>query len=194
MDICLGSCLFSRLASCLSILCGKNVEHYTQTVQPNLFIPTVLKGTIDFYHFTWISLTWTLPGGDKVSAKQNPLGSFSGTLFIWSGWNLMRLWSNSSWTSWDYFWVGFVETREITAVLQTASKDFAVGMHLDVYAWISFKLGKMIDTKKTPKHFDTSLTDLDIDQGHRSARKQTLLHQLSHTTFSIDLNGIWCII
>ena len=34
--------------------------------------------------------------------------------------------------------MGFNETREITAVLLTASKDFTVGMHLDIYELIWF--------------------------------------------------------
>ena len=53
-----------------------NVGHYTQTVQSNIFIPAMLIGTIDFYHFLQFSLTLTLPGGRKVSAKQNLLISF----------------------------------------------------------------------------------------------------------------------
>ena len=35
-----------------------------------------LPGTIDFYHFIPLSLALTLPGGHKVSAKQNVLASF----------------------------------------------------------------------------------------------------------------------
>ena len=37
--------------------------------------PARLIGTIDFYHFIPLSLTLTLPGGHKVSAKQNLLAS-----------------------------------------------------------------------------------------------------------------------
>ena len=48
-----------------------------QTVQPNFVIPAMLTGTIDFYHFILLSLTLTLPGGHKVSAKRNLLASFS---------------------------------------------------------------------------------------------------------------------
>ena len=79
-------------------------------------------GTIDFYHFIPFSLTLTSPGGHKVSAKKYLLPEFFPTLFVWSGWNFMWWWSSLNWTSWDYFWVGFIETREITAVLQTVSK------------------------------------------------------------------------
>ena len=34
----------------------------------------------------------------------------------------------------------------MTTVLHTASKNFNVVMHLDVYEWISFKLGMVTDT------------------------------------------------
>ena len=41
--------------------------------------------------------------------------------------------------------VKFYETREITAVLLTASKIFSVGMHSDVYKSNLIKSGMMID-------------------------------------------------
>ena len=66
-----------------------------QTVRSNVFILLTLIGTIDFYHFVMLSLTLTLSGDHKVSTKQHLLASFSGTLFIWSGWNLMWWWSSS---------------------------------------------------------------------------------------------------
>ena len=67
---------------CLSVLCGKifRVGYYTETFQPNFFIPAMLRvtviGTIDFYHFIPFSWTLSLPGGHKVSAKQNLFTSF----------------------------------------------------------------------------------------------------------------------
>ena len=48
-----------------------------QTVQPNLFIPAMLIGTIDFYHSKHLSVTLILARGHKVSTKQNILTSFS---------------------------------------------------------------------------------------------------------------------
>ena len=48
-----------------------NIGHYMQTCEPNLFIPAMLIGTIDFCHFIPFSLNLTLPGGHKVKAKQN---------------------------------------------------------------------------------------------------------------------------
>ena len=42
--------LVGQLASRQPLLCGRNfiVEHYMQTVQPNVFIPAMLVGTLDF--------------------------------------------------------------------------------------------------------------------------------------------------
>ena len=66
----------------LVVLHGKNlnVGHNAQNFEPIVFILTMLIGTIDFYHFISLSLTLTLPGGHKVSTRQNTLASFSGTL------------------------------------------------------------------------------------------------------------------
>ena len=38
-----------------------DIGFYLQTFQPIFFIPTMLIGTIDFYHFMPLSLTLTLP-------------------------------------------------------------------------------------------------------------------------------------
>ena len=59
---------------CPAILHGQifDVGHYMQTVGPNLFIPAMLLGAIDFYHCMLLSLTLTLPGGHKVSTKPKP--------------------------------------------------------------------------------------------------------------------------
>ena len=43
-----------------------NIGDYTQTVQQFFFIPAILIGTIDFYHFMSFSLTLTLLGGRKA--------------------------------------------------------------------------------------------------------------------------------
>ena len=66
---------------------GKNfdVGHFTQTVQPVLFILAMLTGTIDFHHFILLSLIMSLPGGHKVSTQQRFFALFSLMLFIQSG-------------------------------------------------------------------------------------------------------------
>ena len=46
---------------------------------------------------------WPLGGGEELLESQwraNLLASFSCTLFSWSGWNLIQLWSSLNWTSW----------------------------------------------------------------------------------------------
>ena len=47
---------------CPSVLHGKNfnVGHYSQTVEPDCFIPAMLIGTIDFYHSMLLSFILTL--------------------------------------------------------------------------------------------------------------------------------------
>ena len=56
-----------------SVLHGKNLSfgHYKQALEPILFIPAMLVGTIYFYHFLPLLLTLILAGGHKVSAEQN---------------------------------------------------------------------------------------------------------------------------
>ena len=53
-------------------------------MQPKCYILKMQIGIIDFYHFIPFSLTLTLPGGHKVSAKQNLLAKLSSALFILS--------------------------------------------------------------------------------------------------------------
>ena len=48
-----------------------------QTFQPHFVIPTMLIGTLDFYHITLLLVTMTLVGDHKASPKQNLLASFS---------------------------------------------------------------------------------------------------------------------
>ena len=78
-----------------------NFEQYKQTVLTNVFISALLTGTIDFYYFVPLLFTLILPGGHKVSTNQDLLALSFRTLFIWSRWNLIWWWSNSSWTSQD---------------------------------------------------------------------------------------------
>ena len=51
----------------------------------------------------------------------------------------------------------------ITAAILNTSKTFITGMHLDIYEWICFKLGVMIDT--------TELFILILDSGSQEHEK-----------------------
>ena len=116
MSLCKQSCLPGHLLSvCLSVLLGKNFHagHYAQT-------------------FHDLDLGW----GHKISTKQNLLAPFSCTLVNWMEWNFVWWWSNLSWTSWEFVWVSYVESRQVTAVLQTALKNLNAGLHLGIYELI----------------------------------------------------------
>ena len=181
MDICDELCLSNQPA----ILHGKNfnVGHYMQTVLPVLFCTCHACRHHWLLPFDTMFIDLDLALGHRVSTEQNLLASLSCTQFIWSGWNLMWWWSDSSWIPWDYFWARFIETRDIAAVLQIALKNFTVGMHLNVYEWIWFRLGLMIDTIVLYVWILVWLT-LTLIEGHRIVRKQKLPWQLSHKVFN----------
>ena len=80
MNVCSKWCLSGRAASWPSYMV-RTYKHYWQTFPPNLFIPAMIIGAIDVYCSIPLSVTLTLAGGHKVSAKQILLASFSHTLF-----------------------------------------------------------------------------------------------------------------
>ena len=154
------------------------------------YFSTKLFHTCHTYrHHIPLSLTLTVPGGHKVSAKENLLILVSHTLFRWSGWNLIWWWSSSSWTTQYYFWVRFDVSREINCCFLTASTNFNIGMHSDVYESIWFELGIWYDDRYYwTLHFDASLIDLDFDSRSQQCKKWRKC-QLSQK-FSMGLNGI----
>ena len=77
MDLCNELCSSGQLACVRKTL---DITH--ELFNQSFFIPAMLTGTINFYHFIPLSLTLTLPEGHKVSAKQNLLASFSPTFYI----------------------------------------------------------------------------------------------------------------
>ena len=81
----------------------------------------------------------------------------------------MLWWINSNQTSSDYFSVRFNETRGMTAVLLTASKNLLsyFGMHSEICVWISLIQTWCGDRHYCILHCDTSLTDLDLDSKSR---------------------------
>ena len=66
-------------------LAWQQLEHWTLHVNfltNFFFILAMLIGTIDFNHFTLFSLILTVPGGHKVSAKQNLFTPLSSTVLV----------------------------------------------------------------------------------------------------------------
>ena len=78
----------------------------------------------------------------------------------------------------------FNATREMTALLLTASKNFNVGMHSDVYEMICFKVGMVVDTIK---HYILKLVcvTLNFIQDHRNARTEKTLAPVIAQSFQL---------
>ena len=95
-------------------------------------VSTKFVHTCHAYRHLWLRpfyITFTDCGfgwGSQGQCKAEPLDFISSHTFQLMGWNLIWCWSNLSWTSWDYIWVIFIKTREITAVLLTANKPVAL--------------------------------------------------------------------
>ena len=132
---------------CLHLVCQKL---YHWILCANCWIKCFQTCHTYWYHwllpfhttFTDLDLAW----GSQGQCKAKPVGLFSPALSNWSGWNLMWWWNNSSWTSWDYFLVRFIERRETSVVFLTASRRCNICMHLDDCKSIWCNLGSMIDT------------------------------------------------
>ena len=103
-------------------------------------------------------------------------------------------WGSSRWASWYYFST-FIESRKMTAVVPTALNSFSVGMHLDVYDTIWFKLGLIIDTVEHHILMLIWLT-LTFIQGHISARnfrkQKTSVWMISQSFLLIWWNLVCC--
>ena len=83
MNLCDESCSSGRSdgrPSCVAINLTLGITH--KQFNQFIFLPAMLIRTIAFYHYVPLSLTLTLPGGHKVSAKQNVLASVFRALFI----------------------------------------------------------------------------------------------------------------
>ena len=81
-------------------------------------------------------------------------------------------------SSWDYFWVRLIETREILESFWLRQNNFDIGTHLDTYKPIGFKLGMMILTIVLYIHFDASLIGLDIDSRSKECEKAKSSEQI----------------
>ena len=165
---CSLSSLELRVQFCLLVCCtypsSSTVNKEKNLIDQRASLRVDTRETQQFYTaFTDLDLTW----GSQGQWKQNLLVPFPGALFKYSGWNLICHWSNSGSTPWYCFWVTLNETREMSAVLLAASKNFKVGMLSDVYEFIWFKVSVVIDTIGLCSWMIVSLT-LALIQGQRS--------------------------
>ena len=96
-------CVTSRVRP--AILIGKNLYagHYTQTVQPDFFIPAMLVGTSNFCHFIPLSLwPWPYLGVTRSALSEACRFHFLPHFSSDSGWDVTWCWSNFSLTTWDW--------------------------------------------------------------------------------------------
>ena len=111
-----------------------NVGYYTQTLPLNSFLPSVLIGTSDSYHFVPFSVTLILMVVIRLVQIKFCWFNCFRTLLSWMEWGLE--WGGNK-TSWSYAWTRFIQSREIPAVL-LAQKIFDIGMFPNVYEPIWF--------------------------------------------------------
>ena len=180
--------MFVRLAIWPSILAMQKIQCWTlhTNFSTKLFHTRhAFKGIIDFYHFYTTFTDLDLAWDHKVSTRQNLLTSFSCTLFNWSGGMVLKQFKlNIPLLIWMRL--------PCTYCFTDCVKNFNVGMHSDIYQWIWFKLGMMIDTIVLYILILVYLT-LTFIQGHWSVRKQQLLSQLCHKVFIwFEWNSVFC--
>ena len=83
------------LSICPPVLCGKNFTlHLPCKLLSQTFMPTMLVGTIDFYHFIPLSITLTLTGGHRLAQSKIFWLHFL-MLFNWMLWSFEWWWSNN---------------------------------------------------------------------------------------------------
>ena len=146
-------------------------------------------GTIDLYHFIPLSLTLTLAGGHKVSAKQNiwlhVLAQFSTDQD--ETWCCVEaIWGEHPDTTFDW---DLMNKRNNCCFTDCIRKFFYTDMHMDVYESIWLTLGMMIDTTELYSLIPVWMA-LMFTLGHRNAwSKKFYTNHL--TKFSIDLNWMW---
>ena len=93
-----------------------------------------------YIFFPDLDLTW----GSQGQHETKPIGFIFSHTFPLVRMKFDVVMKQFNLTFSDCFWVRFRETRRITAVLLTASKNFQAGMHLNMYESNWFKFG-MID-------------------------------------------------
>ena len=163
-----------------------DIGGYMPTFQPFFFTPAMLIGPIVLtssilYHFHWPWPCWR--SQDQCKAK--PFGFITLHTFqlIRMKFHFVVNWSSSGWSSRYYVWVRFNETGNNCCFKDCVKKKLTLAcIWMSVNSWL--KLGLMVDTIVFYILIVVLLT-LTLIQGHRRARKQKHLQQLSHKVFSL---------
>ena len=109
---------------CPSVLCGKafNAGLYAANFQPIFFIPIMLLGTTDFFPFCTSFGDLDCGWGSQCQHKAKPVCLNSLYIFQLSGMKAIQVEHFETTFEWD-----FIESKEVTAVLLTASKTEMLG-------------------------------------------------------------------
>ena len=75
VDLCCQSCMAHRRSNLL-VRKDRDVWHYLATCQPTSFLFAALISDINSYHFTPLSVIWTVTMGHKLNGKRNLLALF----------------------------------------------------------------------------------------------------------------------
>ena len=154
MDLCDQLCLAGQLSYLM-----KSLPDTTGYFQPNIYIPVMPIGTIDFLPFLPLSVwSWVWLGVTRSEKSET----------FWLHFQLIG----------DEIWCGVEAVLVNSLILLTVSENFSVGIHLDLYKWIWSKLGVMVDIIECyiliPGHLWTDLFETWYD-----ARHELTLHNQS---------------
>ena len=186
MNLCSELCLSVCPAVWPSILRGKNlnVGHYRQTFQPNLFIPAMLTGTIDFCHFTPFYWPWPCQGVTRSALSKACLLHFfphfsSEQDEIWCGDEAIQAEHHETLTN-------ICGKMGMTAVLLTVSKKLSCWNAFE-YLRINFIQTWYDGRYYCTVQFDTSLFDLDFDSRSQENEKA----KTSAPVISQSFQSVW---
>ena len=182
MNLCNTSCLSDGLAIVCLHLAVCRAWLNMQTFQPDMFIPAMVIGTNDFYHFIQLPVTLTYAVGSQSQHEAKPVGFIFSIQFSFEEDEtsygdeaiqpnfLILVLNESYWTRGSNLC--------FTDCIKKTKNTCNVGMHSEIYIQKWFKLGLMINTTELHIIMLVCVT-LTLIQGRGMQERKKLLCQLS---------------